>query len=437
MRSRQAAARGPVVIDLPQAGARRRGGARRGLLLVLVIIVSAGIIWAGPEQLRNRSAAAFQWLRQSYHEAFDEPQRPVSKPVPGAKPPGAIRIERAQVVAAPPSAPPPRAVAVTETLASLKLESKGPPAETSWPRSVALTGTPEVTTVSEAADVAKFVYRSPNYEFVADSPAGADVVRECARVFEATYQLNCRLPLDLRPEPELGRERFVAKLFSGPRAYLAAGGMLGSSGTYDRGQACILVPITSLGIKLTNGRMQTDRTDSTDTLVHEITHQMMNAWLPRLPRWYAEGSADYVAMADYIHGRFFLNQMEDRLRVYLRRREHGQSGGPFQMLRPAELMALDAATWSQALASNAASATQNYASATLLTYYFYHLDGKGDTAGMLGYLRAIESGTPEREAAKEHLVRGRTFELLEANIIDAFQKHGVSVVPVTRGGKVW
>ena len=429
-RSRQTAARGPVIIDLPRAGERRRGSAGRWRLLVLAGLVAGGVFWLGPAQVGTQAVAGFTWLRQSFHDAFDDPaQHP--KPAPKATPAG-VRIERAVAIRAPLVAPPPRALPV-EQFGSLRLESKGPPAEATWPRSVALEGTPEVTTVSEAPDVAKYIYHSPNYEFIADSPVGADVVRECARVFEATYQLNCRLPLDLRPVPEYKRERFVAKLFSGPRAYLAAGGMTDSSGTSDRRQACILVPITSLGIKLVNGRMQTDRTDSTDTLVHEITHQMMNAWLPRLPRWYSEGSADYVAMADYVHGRFFMNQMEDRLRLYLRRR--GKKTGPFPMLRPAELMALDGATWSQALASNAAGASQNYASATLLTYYFYHLDGNGDSAGILGYLRAIESGTPEPDAASEHLIRGRTAAALEEDVITAFEHHGVSLTLASRGGK--
>ncbi len=429
--SRLAKRRHGPVIDLPETGRPSVRRLRIGRLLLVACVLVAAAVWSSTESGRARLHTLVQAVVGSFHEAFDDPPQHQPKQRPG-KPASAPAVRPAS---APPLRPHQAREAPEVAFVALQLASKGPAAEKTWPRNVALEGTPEVTTVSQGSDVARFVYRSPAYEFIADSPVGADVVRECARVFEATYLLNCRLPLDLRPAPEAGHERFIARLFSSSGSYLAAGGMPGSSGTYDRQQACILVPVASLGIKMVNGRMQTDRTEATETLVHEITHQMMSAWLPRLPRWYAEGSADYVAMADYVHGRFFLSQMEDRLRLYLRRR--GQQGKAFQMLRPGELMALDGTTWSQAVASNAAGAAQNYASATLLTYYFYHLDGNGDSAAMLGYLHALEAGTPEHEAAQAHLLHGRTVAQLETDLVNAFQHHGVNLNPVSRSGKVW
>ncbi|MDB6139639.1 MAG: hypothetical protein JWO94_2711, partial [Verrucomicrobiaceae bacterium] len=301
-----------------------------------------------------------------------------------------------------------------------------------WPRTVALTSTPIVTMLERGSGAGRqFAVQTDHYEFQSDSQIGADVVREMARVFEATYELNNLLPLRLHPMPEKGRPRFIAKLFSKDHDYFAAGGMQGSTGTYSRDQACILVPISSMGVKMVNGRMQTERTESTETLIHEITHQMMNTWLPLIPRWYAEGSADYIAMVDYVHGRFFLNQIEDRLRRYLRRR--GQRSDTFAMLRPAELMALDAKSWGMAVASNADGASQNYASATLLTFYFYHLDGNGDGTGMRKYLRAVEQGTPEPEASAAHLLRGRSMATLESDVTDAFERRGIKIATIARG----
>ena len=295
-----------------------------------------------------------------------------------------------------------------------------------WPRQVAVQGTPSVTPLERSAGGRReFAAMTEHYEFDSDIKVGDDVLRELARVFEATYELNKLLPLRLHPTPENNRPRFIARLFSSDRDYFAAGGMQGSSGTYSRDQARILVPISSMGVKLVNGRMQTERTERTETLIHEITHQMMNKWLPLLPRWYAEGSADYIAMADYVHGRFFLNQMEDRLRRYLRRR--GQQGDTFIMLRPADLMALDGKTWGMALASNAGSASQNYASATLLTFYFYHLDGNGDGANLMAYLRDIERGTAEPESAARHLLRGRSMDDLEQDVVKAFDQRSLKV----------
>lgn len=354
----------------------------------------------------------------------------------GGQPPGAMIQTTTQGTPLPPTEQGGTSSERTSANSGLRRRAGGilalPP---DWPRTVALRGTPTVTTL-ERHDGAtqQFATQTEHYEFQSDSLVGADVVREMARVFEATYELNKLLPLQLHPTPEQGRPRFIARLFSKDRDYFAAGGMQGSSGTYSRDEACILVPISSMGVKLVNGRMQTERTESTETLIHEITHQMMNTWLPLIPRWYAEGSADYIAMADYVHGRFFLNQMEDRLRRYLQRR--GQPGDAYPMLRPAELMTLDAKTWSNALASNTASASQNYASATLLTFYFYHLDGNGDGSGMLKYLRAIERGAPESEASATHLLRGRSMAELETDVMNAFEHRGIKVATVARGKAV-
>ena len=298
-----------------------------------------------------------------------------------------------------------------------------------WPRQVAVRGTPAVMNLERSnGSQHEYAVQTDHYEFVSENKLGADVVRELARVFEATYELNKALPLGLHPAPEQNRPRFVARIFSHDSDYFDAGGMKGSAGTYSREKACVLVPASSMGVKLVNGRVQTDRTEATETLVHEITHQMMNRWLPNLPRWYAEGSAEYVAMADYLHGRFFLTQMGDRLRLYLRRR--GQSQYEVKMLRPSQLMAMDGGAWGSAVANNASKASLNYASATLLTYYFYHLDGNGDCAAMLKYLRAIDHGTPEPEALKL-LLGDRSMADLETDLVNAYDRTGLTVTLVS------
>jgi hypothetical protein len=304
-----------------------------------------------------------------------------------------------------------------------------------WPASVSIPGTPEVKVVTEDPEARKFVYQTENYEFQADSPIGADAVREFSRVFEATFKANCLLPLNYRPAPEQGRERFVARLFATEASYYAAGGIPGSAGLYSRDQAAMLAPVKTIGMKMVNGRMQTDRTEATDTLVHEITHQMMSAWLPRLPVWFTEGTADYMAMADYVHGRFMLNQMEDRLRLYLRERQP-EVKYPYLLAIP-ELMALTPRQWSQVISKKSFIPQQNYSSATLLVYYFYHLDGRGDAAAVKAYLRAIEDGVPELMATEKHLLHGRSPEELQADVLNAYADKRFKFSLTTRGGKHW
>lgn len=302
-------------------------------------------------------------------------------------------------------------------------------AEKSWPRTVVLDEPPQPKTVLEDTEKREFIYRSNHYEFRCDSKLGANVVREFSRIFEATYTLNCKLPLDLKPSPEAGQDLFVALLYTNKEDYFANGGVTGSAGVYQSGKKALSVPLSSLGVKMVGSRVSLERTSDDDnaTLIHEITHQMMNHWLGKLRTWYVEGSAEAVEMLEYDHGRFSLIGLKNRLQNYLRRM--GSDGKNFTMLDPEELFSLNGATWSAALTSIRGQATQNYASACLMTYFFYYLDGNEDAAGMIAYLRELENANRQAEEAafKKHLLRERSMETLKNDLKKAFRKQGVDL----------
>lgn len=315
-----------------------------------------------------------------------------------------------------------------------------PVAEKVWPRSVGLDDKPEVVTVREDAEKKEFIYRSPHYEFICDSKLGANVVREFGRLFEATYLLNCKLPLDLKPKPEPLREFFQARLYTEAEDYFKNGGVQGSGGVYSRGDKALKVPLRSLGVKMVGSRVSLDKAGDDDnaTLIHEITHQMMNHWLRFLPTWYTEGSAEYAEILEYNpSGRFSLSGLRQRLEDYATRCNLWQTT-PFKMLDLKELMEIESEAWSAALVkpvrvanvTGATQASQNYGSAGLLTYYFYHLDGNGDAGNIIAYLRAIEAAgneADERELAKKHLLRDRTYEQLQVDVKKGLKKEGIQV----------
>jgi hypothetical protein len=311
------------------------------------------------------------------------------------------------------------------------------PALSVWPRSVALKNAPEVRIVAEDASKDEFIYHTEHFEFSCDAPVGPDAVRHFARVFEATWMLNCQLPLDLRPEPETMRKWFRARILSTDDAYLASGAPPASGGYYSRADKTIYVPISNLGMKvIADKRVQVDRSlEASETLIHEITHQMMSRWLPRLPLWYAEGAAEYVGSADFIHGRFFLSGMEARLKHVLRKRGTAEVGGRlrFFMVSLPELLAITQKDWGAALGG--AEAGQNYSSALLLTYFFYHLDGDKKGSSMIQWLREIEKGADAGDALHTHLLRGRSLARLESEVIDAYRKAGIEIIMTKRGGK--
>lgn len=310
--------------------------------------------------------------------------------------------------------------------------SAGTAALKEWPRTVALADKPEVVVVREDEEKHEFVYRSPHYEFVCDSKLGANVVREFGRMFEATYLINCQLPLELDPKPERLREIFLARLFTNKDDYMEAGGMEGSGGVYMTSAKALMVPLKSLGVRMVGTRVTLENNPAADdnsTLIHEITHQMMNHWLHLLPTWYTEGAAEYVAMLDYnSNGRFSLIGVNRQVKAYAARMSRGGGKG-FQMIDLEELMTIDDARWAAALARGGV-AQENYSSAGVLTYYFYHLDGKGDAANMIAFLKAVKDVKSEAEAAelvKKHLLRERSYAQLAEDVKKAMRKDGLDI----------
>lgn len=338
-----------------------------------------------------------------------------------------------------PSASPPATTPAAGT--PVAAENTNPVALKEWPRTVSLEEKPEVTVVKEDVEKKEFIYRSPHYEFVCDSKLGANVVREFGRMFEVTWLINCQFPLDLKPAPERLRECFQARLFTNKADYMAAGAIEGSAGVYMSGKKALMVPLESLGVKMVGSRVSVDNSvndDANGTLIHEITHQMMNHWLPRLPTWFIEGSAEYVEMLDYnSNGRFSLISMGRLVKTYAGRMSRGGAKN-FSMIDLEELMGLDGRRWAAALAKDG-MALENYGSAGLLTYYFYHIDDKGDAANVIAWLRALEtakSDADEVAATKLHLMRERSFAQLADDVKKGLRKEGIDVTFLPAGKNV-
>ncbi len=125
------------------------------------------------------------------------------------------------------------------------------------------------------------------------------------------------------------------------------------------------------------------------------------------------------------------------LKQSLRERGARQMGPAvrFAMLNVAELMALDAKTWSAGQATLAA--TENKASALLLTFYLYYLDRAGDGAGVTAFLRAVDNQVPQDQAARDFILAGRSMAEFEGEMGRLFQSVGIELQFVRRGGAVF
>ena len=243
-----------------------------------------------------------------------------------------------------------------------------------------------VEIVSENEKDAEFVYRTEHFDFTSDGKLTQNLLRDVARNFEATHALVKALPWGIQPEPEQG-ERFRALLVRSRQRYQEEGGAPNSGGIYLGSRHIFVVPFESLGITQLGKSFAKSPDYRSDTLVHELTHQMMHSTLPLLPAWVVEGTAEYTNILPLRFGIFRLSSAKTGLRDYLKSlKSRGGIPEPYPIEK---LFGISPREWSDTLARNPAEARRMYFTSYLLVYYFMHLDGGGDGALFVKYMRAI------------------------------------------------
>lgn len=92
------------------------------------------------------------------------------------------------------------------------------------------------------------------------------------------------------------------------------------------------------------------------------------------------------------------------------------------------LMTISHEDWAAELAGG--NGERYYNSANLLAYYFLRLDGEGDGANLVEFLKEITKGTRadgSTEAQATFLLRNRDYEKLEADLAQAWRSEGLKV----------
>lgn len=245
----------------------------------------------------------------------------------------------------------------------------------------------KVEVVKEDERNDEFIYRTQHFEFISQGKFTQGLLKEVARNFEATYELLKALPWDIQPAPEEG-DYFRAKLMRTQQDYAEAGGMANSGGVYMRHQKVFMVPFRSIGLKAVGKSYAKDSDFTTETLVHELTHQMMHAWLPYLPQWVIEGTAEYTAMLPLSIGKFRVSSAKSGLKDYISylKKVQGSAPEPYPL---DELFHMTNQTWNKTLETEPRMAGRLYFTSYLLVYYFMHLDGKGDGQLFVRYFREM------------------------------------------------
>lgn len=296
-----------------------------------------------------------------------------------------------------------------------------------WPRESRLTEDYEVEAILDGPD--EFIFETPHFRFISDTKIGKGLIKKLSTIFEATYEANKALPLGNRPW-FIKDVKFEARLFEKKDDYLKSGAPAMSAGVYiatGNGElpGTVLVPFESLGVQKVGSIYMHDSSKSSNTLIHEITHQMMSEWVKR-PAWFCEGSAEYVALSPYSNGKFNFNTNKRtilmRVTDYDRKTGRGRAMGKdisvgcslkTYMTMPYDLFIK-------------CDPNINYGLAPLITYYFYHEDGQGDAARIKAYVQALEARQSEADCLKL-LLDGRTWDELAKEITTFWKRSGITI----------
>ncbi len=254
-----------------------------------------------------------------------------------------------------------------------------------WPQKVEVdTRAIEVKTVSEDPGQQKCVYRSQNFEFIAQDKIAGSVMKEIARAFEATHSLVQALPWGIEPKPPADLGFYQAKFYVSRANYIAEGGPENSGGVYFSKDRIFRVPFQSVGLEQRGKTWFKNDSYRNDTIIHEITHQMMHDFLPFLPTWVTEGTAEYAEMLPYRAGIFSSAAHERGIKDYIK--EFAARGiKPAGLASVLDHMSMTGEQWHTQSEVGSDAQGRLYFASCLLVYYFCHLDGDGKGMRFLQY----------------------------------------------------
>ena len=278
--------------------------------------------------------------------------------------------------------PPPAAMAAVTDVRRVPVEKR------MWPGNVEVQAKSiEIKPVQESEKERKYVYQSEAFEFTSQAKLAGSVMKEVARTFEATRALVEALPWGIVCQPPDGRDRFLAALYETRQDYFDAGGPENSGGVYSTGDKIFKIPFPSLGLAKRGQTYFKDDGYSNGTLVHEITHQLMDEYLGFLPTWVVEGTAEYTEMLPYNAGIFRADShkggMKDNVEEWEKRE------GFFAEIGPLEThMTMTRDMWTEAC-STPEQMRIMYHRSQLLVYFFSHLDGDKKGTRFIRFMDAV------------------------------------------------
>lgn len=284
-----------------------------------------------------------------------------------------------------------------------------------WPRTVYGPQTIGLKTRYDLSKNGNYVFESAHYRYVSNAKIEPKVVQHFAVLFESTYKYVMALPLNATAQYLSDEGKLAIYLFGDFDSYHRSGGPSGSAGVYMPSTNSVLVPLPVLGVQWTGKKWVIRKGAGNHVLSHELAHQLTAG--VNYASWYLEGSAEYVASTRYTHGAYHPGNGKQRVFDYIRSKDGLKDGSGRRLGSRLEMMELERFMNLPYRVFAASDANKNYGIGLLLSYYFYHKDGRGDGARMKQYIKAIQQGESEVRAQKL-LLGSRSYKQLQ----DEFKK---------------
>lgn len=293
-----------------------------------------------------------------------------------------------------------------------------------WPRGWRMEGKAELSWNSE-----REAWSSEHFDLYNQAKVNHETMETVAGICESVDGALKSLPLPLDWGRPAGARRDIVleRVFEGQRNGKLAGFFDGRTGKVHIDTSQLLERHNQLIVFEFD---KPKKRQKYDAIVHEVTHQTMVSMLMLdMPAWVPEGIAEYLAAMHYSPGSYQFHTSYSAVRYHINKQvmaEKGFKERKLHLYQMEEFMGRRLGEWNEVVGQGGAAGLLQYNMALLLVDYFFHADGSNGEP-MRYYLEAILGGAPEKEARSKHLLRGRTYQELEAAVFNRWQALGFAI----------
>ncbi|MFT5853409.1 MAG: hypothetical protein ACI8XO_000650 [Verrucomicrobiales bacterium] len=283
----------------------------------------------------------------------------------------------------------------------------------------------------DPSSLGTFGFETERFRFYSDTKLANADWRSIMIVCEGLRGAMESLPLDLVKSDEQASTRAVVRILSEEATYHQAGGLEQTVGTYHYREKQVL--IWSRGLiepDPDRARFRLSKSRQYDLLVHELVHQVTAKQFRRMPTWFSEGIAEYLAAAHHSPGQYSFRDPAAAIREHVKK-YLGEVAklDQFKIIPLKLLTSLDGHAWAQNTRDGEGHGPfLKYVSAVLLVHYFCHLDPERNRGEVVRkFLGALRDGQPASRATVEQLLRGRSLKSIEGEIQQFWRGKGLRV----------